>query len=289
MPIIASAKSGGSFEPVSEGVHIANCISIIDLGDQYSEKYDKTQRKVLLTWEVTDETIEIDGEEKPRVISNEYTLSLSEKANLRTHLEAWRGKNFTQEELDGFDLQNVLGKPCQLSIVHNERNGNVYANIKSIMSIPKGMPTPPVVSELTYFQLCGIDLFSLSDGAHNAADMSTARDFIDWMIELCIEYGIPCMDTLLNLCEDTQRYLYACVMHRTCAVCGKHADIHEWDRVGMGRDREDIHHEGQRVQPLCRECHNEVHAMGQEPFDKLHHITWIRLTEEMCRKLGWKA
>ncbi|RGX52919.1 hypothetical protein DWV16_17570 [Anaerotruncus sp. AF02-27] len=151
--------------------------------------------------------------------------------------------------------------------------------------------TDSVRRKLTYHycQLCGIDLFSLSDGAHNAADMSTARDFIDWMIELCIEYGIPCMDTLLNLCEDTQRYLYACVMHRTCAVCGKHADIHEWDRVGMGRDREDIHHEGQRVQPLCRECHNEVHAMGQEPFDKLHHITWIQLTEEMCRKLGWKA
>lgn len=163
MPIIASAKSGGSFEPVSEGVHIANCISIIDLGDQYSEKYDKTQRKVLLTWEVTDETIEIDGEEKPRVISNEYTLSLSEKANLRTHLEAWRGKNFTQEELDGFDLQNVLGKPCQLSIVHNERNGNVYANIKSIMSIPKGMPTPPVVSELTYFALDDAASLSLID------------------------------------------------------------------------------------------------------------------------------
>ena len=163
MPIIASAKSGGSFEPVSEGVHIANCISIIDLGDQYSEKYDKTQRKVLLTWEVTDETIEIDGEEKPRVISNEYTLSLSEKANLRTHLEAWRGKNFTQEELDGFDLQNVLGKPCQLSIVHNERNGSVYANIKSIMSIPKGMPTPPVVSELTYFALDDAASLSLID------------------------------------------------------------------------------------------------------------------------------
>ena len=163
MPIIASAKSGGSFEPVSEGVHIANCISIIDLGDQYSEKYDKTQRKVLLTWEVTDETIEIDGEEKPRVISYEYTLSLSEKANLRTHLEAWRGKNFTQEELDGFDLQNVLGKPCQLSIVHNERNGNVYANIKSIMSIPKGMPTPPVVSELTYFALDDAASLSLID------------------------------------------------------------------------------------------------------------------------------
>ena len=48
MAIIASAKSG-NFVPVSEGVHTAVCIWVIDLGDQYSEKFDNTSRKVQLT------------------------------------------------------------------------------------------------------------------------------------------------------------------------------------------------------------------------------------------------
>lgn len=139
-----------------------------------------------------------------------------------------------------------------------------------------------------YCQLCGVDLFSLSERSPDAVSKSIAGDFIDWLVELCITCGVPCTDTLLNRCEDVTRYLYACVMHRTCAVCGKPADIHEWDRVGIGRDRDTIHHAGQRVQPLCRVCHGEAHDMGQQTFDELHHITWIRLTEEMCEKLGWK-
>lgn len=59
---------------------------VIDLGEQWSEAFQKTNHKVMITWEVTDESTTIDGEEKPRVISKEYTLSLSQKATLRSHL-----------------------------------------------------------------------------------------------------------------------------------------------------------------------------------------------------------
>ena len=48
---------------------------VIDLGEQWSEAFQKTNHKVMITWEVTDESTTIDGEEKPRVISKEYTLS----------------------------------------------------------------------------------------------------------------------------------------------------------------------------------------------------------------------
>lgn len=138
---------------MSEGVHVASCIWIIDLGEQYSEKFGTTQHKVMLTWETPDETIEVDGEARPRVISKEYTLSLSEKATLRAHLEAWRGRAFTDEQLAGFDLRNVLGCACQLQIVHTNKNGTTRANIKSIMSLPKGMGVPKPSSEMIYFAL----------------------------------------------------------------------------------------------------------------------------------------
>ena len=132
--------------------------------------------------------------------------------------------------------------------------------------------------------LQNIDLFSLSD-----VDMTTAREFIDWMVELCVQHDIPCNDTLLSRCEDIGRYLYACVAKRRCAICGKKADIHEVERVGMGRDRRRIHHLGQSVQPLCREHHNEVDRLGQKSFNEKYHISFVRLDEYLCNRLGWKV
>lgn len=139
-----------------------------------------------------------------------------------------------------------------------------------------------------YCRLSGIDLFSLASRSDNTIDMTTARDFIDWLVELCVENGIPCMDTLLNRCEDIGRYLYACVANRRCAICGEKAEIHEWDHVGTGRDRRKIHHMGQRVQPLCRGHHSEAHGKGQQTFDSKYHMAYIRLDDYLCEQLGWR-
>ena len=134
-----------------------------------------------------------------------------------------------------------------------------------------------------YCSIVNIDLFSLS-----AVDMTTARDFIDWLVELCVVHGIPCIDTLLNRCEDIGRYLYACVANRRCAVCGAKADIHEVDKVGAGRNRRTIHHLGQRVQPLCRKHHGEAESTGQETFDRKYCMDSIRLDEHLCEILKWR-
>lgn len=139
-----------------------------------------------------------------------------------------------------------------------------------------------------YCRLQGIDLFSLSPRNENCASRELASDFIDWLINLCVENAIPCMDTLLNRCEDIGRYIYACVANRRCAICGKKADIHEVETVGMGRKRTKIGHVGQLVEPLCREHHDEVGRIGQKSFDDMYHLSAIRLDEELCEKLGWK-
>ena len=135
-----------------------------------------------------------------------------------------------------------------------------------------------------YCELLDFFLFSLSN-----CDVSTASDFISYLIDLAVEHNIPCRDSLLNRCEDIERYLYACVANRRCAICGKKADIHEVERVGMGRDRRQIRHLGQLVQPLCRQHHAEVDQIGQATFDKKYHITGIRLDENLCKKLRWRV
>lgn len=139
-----------------------------------------------------------------------------------------------------------------------------------------------------YCRLQGVDLFSLSTKNENCASRELASDFIDWLINLCVENAIPCMDTLLNRYEDVGRYVYACVANRRCAICGKKADIHEVETVGMGRKRAKIGHMGQLVEPLCREHHNELGRIGQRSFDEKYHLQGIRLDEHLCEILRWK-
>jgi hypothetical protein len=153
MSLIATAKSSGNFDPVPEGVHIATCIWVIDLGEQFNEKWGKVQHKVLIGWELPDETIEINGELLPRMISATYTMSLSEKSLLRSHLEAWRGKSFTEKELEGFNVGNILGKCCQVQVIHSKSGENTYANVRSVMALPKGMPAPAPQNETILFSM----------------------------------------------------------------------------------------------------------------------------------------
>lgn len=153
MGLVAKEGGGSKYPPIDEGIHTGVCYSIVDLGDVYSEKFENTSRKVLVTWEIPDETIEIDGKMMPRAISREYTLSLSSKANLRKDLEAWRCKKFDDEELKGFDLKNVLGKGCQLQVTHTSKGADTYANISAIMGLPKGVKPKQLVNDTVYFDL----------------------------------------------------------------------------------------------------------------------------------------
>ena len=151
MALYASEGSSTTYEPIPEGTYPGICYGLIDLGEQYSEKFDKLAHKCRIIWEVVGETIEVDGKEINRSISKDYTLSLNEKSALRKDLRAWRGREFTAEELQRFDLKNILRVPCMLNIVHVARNDKTYANIAGIMSMPKGMPKPEQTNETVYW------------------------------------------------------------------------------------------------------------------------------------------
>lgn len=139
MSLIAKSEGNLNIKKLEDGVYTAVSSMLVDLGIQKSEKYGKNSRKIIIVWNVTNEFIEINGEKLPRVMSKEYTMTLSEKSTLRKDLQAWRGKQFTQEELKGFNLANILNKGCQLQILNTENNGKTYTNIVAIMALPKGM------------------------------------------------------------------------------------------------------------------------------------------------------
>lgn len=139
MSLIAKSEGNVNIEKLEDGVYTAVSSMIVDLGMQKNALDSNIRRKFLMVWNIVDEFVEINGEKLPRIISKEYTLSLNEKSNLRKDLQAWRGKPFTDEELQGFDMKNILNKACQLQIITIEKNGKSYTNIASIMGLPKGM------------------------------------------------------------------------------------------------------------------------------------------------------
>lgn len=135
-------SSGGEFQQCPAGTHVARCIKLIDLGTQHGEYQGKPTRReqIVVQWEVPGETIDTESGPQPMIVSKFYTNSLGEKANLRGDLETWRGRQFTPDELAGFDLMKILNAPALINVIHNDA-GN--ARVKGVMALPKGTTCPP--------------------------------------------------------------------------------------------------------------------------------------------------
>jgi hypothetical protein len=148
------APTESNFTPVPAGTHLGICYRVIDLGTQVSNfnGETKTAHKVLLSWEIPEEKME-DG--RPFSISQSYTWSMHEKATLRKSLEAWRGVAFTERDFgpSGFDIKNILGKACTLSVVHKAKDQSVFANVASIGKVMKGVQIPELTNPTVYIWL----------------------------------------------------------------------------------------------------------------------------------------
>lgn len=151
MSLFVSEGSGSTIPLLPEDSYPAVCCMLADLGDQYSEKFDKMSRKVAISWELPGELLD-NGDS--RKLTNVYTASLNAKGNLRKDLISWRGRDFTPEELKNFDLRNIVGAPCLLQVIHKVKaDGSKWAAIGGIMKLPKGMEMPkatmiPIVFDL---------------------------------------------------------------------------------------------------------------------------------------------
>jgi hypothetical protein len=168
----ANDTGGGDFQHAPIGTHAARCIRLIDLGTQQGEWQGKPtfKNQVLVMWELPDELMEAqdggDGQPRPFIVSKFYTNSLSEKANLRKDLTTWRGRDFTDEELDRFDLQSILGHACLLSVVE-KGPGKEGVKVAGVMKLPKGQEVKHPVNPPSAFWLDEFDqtaFETLSDG-----------------------------------------------------------------------------------------------------------------------------
>lgn len=182
------------------------------------------------------------------------------------------------------EFKECLVQPIDSRPLSDKQRKACYALLREISDYT-GMGADPtkeymklkfMVEEL---QETGDKIFSLSN-----APMSLVCAFQRFLVRFILDWDIPCNFPLLNFVDDVADYVYACLLNKKCCVCGRHADLHHTDHVGMGRDRDEIIHEGMMALPLCREHHTECHTIGQQTFeDKYHLIHGIELDKTLCR------
>lgn len=168
MAIIAADTGGGDYKIVPANNHIGVCSMVIDLGKQLVEYQgeSKLKHQVYIAWELPNEPIEWtdkDGNERKGFmrIGKTYTVSLHENSNLRSDLENWRGRRFSEDEAKGFDITNLAGVPAMVNVTHAEKNGRTYANVTGVTPLPKGMekPTPsdlPIIYDDEHLEAYGL-------------------------------------------------------------------------------------------------------------------------------------
>lgn len=129
-------------------------------------------------------------------------------------------------------------------------------------------------------QALAVKMFSLSD-----TDCTTAREFINYLIDFCIEWEIPTKEPLMKYCEDIQRFVYQCLLHKKCAVCGRSAFLHHMDgsRIGMGNNRQKVNHIGRDALPLCAKHHDDIHRQGERDFLTKYHLEPVKIDEKIAR------
>ena len=139
MAIIAREPEGKNFTPAPEGIHVACCCDVVDLGLADHGFGEKHYVEVRFQLEDADET------ERRFIVRRRYTLSLSEKATLRKDLETWRGRKFSKKELEGFDLEKLIGVGAQVQVVHRLTDqGRTFANVSAVIPMGKGQSNPGV-------------------------------------------------------------------------------------------------------------------------------------------------
>lgn len=150
MALVVKDKGGADIAPVPTGMHHAVCYGVVDVGTQPAWGKFPARPKVVMLYEFPELRIDLPDKQNegkkvnlPRALSIKETATLASKGNLRGILENWRGRPFTEQELEGFDLNNVIGANALINVVHEqgrgENAGKTYANISTINPLPKGM------------------------------------------------------------------------------------------------------------------------------------------------------
>ena len=165
-------------------------------------------------------------------------------------------------------------------IISIEQRKKAYATIRDIADYTGYLPEEQKEwLKYLYIQKTGDDYISLSD-----CSMDQAREFINVILEYAIESGIQLSEHAINRTDDIGKYLYFCIKHKKCAICGQDGEIHHEDAIGMGNDRKTLDDSNHKKICLCRKHHTIAHQMGVDRFTKMYKVYGIIVKEESSER-----
>ncbi|HEY5563892.1 MAG TPA: putative HNHc nuclease [Clostridiaceae bacterium] len=146
--------------------------------------------------------------------------------------------------------------------INAEQRKKLYATFKDIADWNGDVPE--YIKQLFKYNFCmesGLEDFSLSN-----CTLEVARAFIDFVIEFVIMNSIPLTDLALNRTTEISTYLFYCLKHSKCSICGQEAIIYTLD------DKSKI--------SLCTLHHDIAKEKGLEFFKntyKVYGIEYVKL------------
>ena len=158
---------------VPDGKYPAVVFQMIQIGSQLFGKNGKEWRspQILIGFEMPTLTYENrDGEEVSNIKSATYFLSLNPSrqgvVGLREIIDGLRGSDqYSEEELNDFDITSFLGKSCMITLSGVESKGVVYQNITGVEPLSaaeaaelKPMRTPILVTIEDFPKMETLDL-----------------------------------------------------------------------------------------------------------------------------------
>ncbi|MFG6367807.1 MAG: hypothetical protein K1W16_05180 [Lachnospiraceae bacterium] len=174
------------------------------------------------------------------------------------------------KQIKNVSLQLVDGRTLS-----SEQRKKIYATLGDISQYTGYTPEETKeVMKYMYVIRTGYDYFSLSNCL-----MSIARDFINTLTDFCLKHGVILSERLSDRTDDIDTYLYQCIKHKKCAICGRLGEIHHWDTIGMGHDRRHYDDSKNRKICLCRTHHTIAHQKGVRDFQRDYHVYGIVLKE----------
>lgn len=190
------------------------------------------------------------------------------------NLSAYIHRQITEcyvEAIDGRKLSDKQRRMCYALInAIAEWSGNTTEDIKQAFKLEFWANHVDTLAD---------KIFSLSD-----APMSLVAEFQRFLINFILSNDVPVKRPLIEYVDDINEYVYMCLIHKKCAVCGRPADLHHIDTVGMGNDRTEITHEGREAISLCRAHHTEIHTIGkQEFFAKYHFDKGVKIDKTILK------
>lgn len=188
------------------------------------------------------------------------------------------------------EFKTCLVQPIDSRPLSDKQRNFTYALLREIGEYT-GMGTDPT-KEYMKLKFLVEDMGQTADQIFSLANapMSLVAAFQRFLIHFVLDWDIPLRFALLPYVDDVPDYVYHCLVTKKCCICGAPTDLHHIDRVGMGRDRTDIIHEGLEVLPLCRAHHQEAHSMSDQEFLSRYHLPGgIVMDRTLCRLYGLKS